>query len=169
MESNLIWITGLAGSGKTTIGKAVYETLKKKYVNTVFLDGDHFREITGQLSSHTREGRMIVAMQIARMCKFLTDQKINVVCSTISLFKEVHEFNRANNSKYCEVYIHCDMDELMRRDQKQLYTKALKKEIENVVGVDIAFDKPANCDLEIDNTQQNNLEKKVSSIINLIK
>lgn len=169
MQGNLIWITGLAGSGKTTIGKGVYNRLKKENLNTVFLDGDHFREITGQVSAHTKEARLDVAFQIARMCKFLTEQGINVVCSTISLFKEVHDFNRNNNPRYYEVYIHCEMGELIRRDQKNLYSRAIAKEIENVVGIDIPFDKPLHCNLEIDNTRQDNLNEKINLIINLIK
>ena len=44
-EGALIWITGLSGSGKTTIGKAVWGEIKKEHSNAVFLDGDSFREI----------------------------------------------------------------------------------------------------------------------------
>ena len=168
MKGILVWITGLAGSGKTTIGKAVCEEWKIKQTNTVFLDGDHFREITGQTAMHSKEARLQVAYQLSRMCKFLTDQNINVICSTISLFKEIHELNRNNFDRYCEIYIHCDMEELINRDQKNLYTKALKKEIKNVVGIDITFDRPENCDLEINNSTANELENKVNKIINLI-
>jgi len=168
MEGKLIWITGLAGSGKTTIGREVFSRLRAKEANSVFIDGDHFREIMGQASAHTREARFLVAQQIARLCKFLTEQNINVVCATISLFNDIHKFNRDRNRKYAEIYIHCEMDELIRRDQKNLYSRALRKEIRDVVGVDIKFDKPMSPDLEIDNTSQNNLEAKVDSIMNLI-
>lgn len=164
----LIWLTGLSGSGKTTIGKAVYEKLKTGNNPVVFLDGDNFREIMGGTSGHTREQRFIVAGQIARMCKYLNDQNINVVCSTISLFKEIHHFNRQNIPNYLEVYIYCTIEELILRDQKGIYSKAIKGELKNVVGIDIAFDEPVNYDLKIDNTGKIDLEKKTEQILNLL-
>jgi cytidine diphosphoramidate kinase len=166
--STLIWITGLAGSGKTTIGRAVYDTLKKQQPNTVFIDGDIFREITGNTAGHTREERFKVAMQIARLCKMLVSQQINVVCTTISLFKEVHEFNRKNNESYFEVFVDCSMDELMRRDKNKIYSRAAKGELKDVVGIDIPFDKPLQCDLIIDNSSETNLDEKVRLIIKLL-
>jgi adenylylsulfate kinase-like enzyme len=168
MAAKLIWITGLAGSGKTTIGRMVHSELKKTFNNTVFLDGDTYREITGQTSSHTKEERLQVAMQIARMCKFLTSQDINVVCSTISLFKEVHLFNRDHNENYFEIFIDTDIDELVKRDQKGLYSRAIKGEVKNVVGVDMPFDKPEKCHLHLKNNTSDELNNNVEKIINLI-
>lgn len=167
--SYLVWITGLAGSGKTTIAKRVYEQVKKKQTNVFFLDGDIFREILGGSSGYTREDRFDVAMQISRMCKCLVEQNINVICSTISLFKEVHEFNRKNIKNYYEILIDCDMKELIKRDKNGIYSRALKGELNNVVGVDISFHKPTNCDLIVDNTVLNKLEEKSEQIVALIK
>jgi adenylylsulfate kinase-like enzyme len=167
--AKLIWITGLAGSGKTTISKEVYQILKSEECNTVHLDGDHFREITGSASGHSREDRFIVAMQIARLCQYLIAQEINVVCSTISLFKEVHTFNRIKTKSYIEVYIECPMDELIRRDQKGIYSKAIKGEMKDVVGIDIPFDEPSNCDIRINNSEKLDLNLKVKKIIDLVQ
>ncbi len=167
MEGALIWITGLAGSGKTTVGKAVYAKLKTGYSNTVFLDGDKFREITGQMEGHTKEARLNVAMQRARMCRFLTGQGINVVCSTMSLFKEVHSFNRKNNRNYFEVFIDTDIEVLVKRDQKGLYSKAVKGEVKNVMGVDMPYDKPGKCHLHLKNNTKEELKKNVEQILNL--
>ena len=164
----LIWITGLAGSGKTTIGKEVYKKLKVIYPNTVFLDGDSFREILGNDLGHNPKDRFENALRIHRMCKFLTDQNINVICATMSLYKEIHKLNRKKIKNYLEVFIDCDIDELIKRDQKGLYSKALKGEIKNVVGIDLPYDKPENADVTINNTQKSNLEQKVELILNKI-
>ena len=166
--ANLIWITGLSGSGKTTIGKEVYSKLKEKQINTVFLDGDNFREILGSDLGHTPKDRLENAKRISRMCSFLISQQINVICATMSLYKEIHDMNRENIKNYFEIFIECDIDELKRRDQKGIYTKALKAELNNVVGINLPYDKPVNCELIIDNSQQINLEQKVNKIINLI-
>ena len=167
--SQLVWITGLSGSGKSTIGKEVYKKLKERYPNSVFLDGDSFREIMGNDLGHTQEERRAVAMQIHRMCKFLVEQDINVVCATMSLFSEIHKLNRKEIPNYFEVFIECDMEELIKRDQKGLYSKALRGEIENVVGVDLPYDKPKNADLVIENSTKERLDEKVESILKKIE
>ena len=166
--ATLIWITGLSGSGKTTIGREVYNKLTAENSNTIFLDGDSFREILGNDLGHAPKDRLENAKRISRMCKFLIAQDINVVCATMSLYKEVHDLNRAEIENYVEVFVDCDLDELIRRDQKGLYSKAIKGELENVVGVNLPYDKPAQCELVIDNSQRNGLVEKVQQILNLL-
>ena len=166
--SMLIWITGLSGSGKTTIGKEVYSKLKEKHSNTVFLDGDSFREILGNDLSYTPKDRLENAKRIHRMCKFLILQDINVVCATMSLYKEVHELNRKGIKNYFEVFIECSIDELIRRDEKGWYSEAVKGEREDVVGVNLPYDKPKDCELVIDNSKKSDLLIKVEEILNLI-
>lgn len=167
-NGTLIWITGLAGSGKTTIGKAVWSQLKKQHSNAVFLDGDSFREILGGDLGHDPKDRLENAYRIARMCKFLVSQNIIVVCATMSLYAEIHEFNRQNIKNCFEIFVDCEMEELIRRDQKGLYSKALKGETSNVVGVDLPYDKPKNADLVLDNSEKSDIDKKVSTILNLM-
>ncbi len=161
--SKLIWITGLAGSGKTTIGNGVFQNLKEKEINTVFLDGDQYREVFGA-SGYTKAERLVVAKNIVKLCKFLIDQNINVVCCTISLFKEIHEQNKKQFKNYYEIFVSCEIEELIQRDQKGLYSKALKGEINNVVGVDIKYNKPLNPFLYIDNNKKDGLTEKINLI-----
>jgi len=167
-NGSLIWITGLSGSGKTTIGSALYLKLKQNYKNVVFLDGDSFREILGNDLGHNPKDRLENAYRIHRMCKFLVSQNIHVVCATMSLYKEIHELNRREMGNYLEVFIECEIDELIRRDQKGLYTQAIKGKQTNVVGVNLSFDKPQNSELTIDNTQQSALQEKVQKILDLL-
>ena len=167
-KNMLLWITGLSGSGKTTIGKKVYKNLKDHHINTVFLDGDSFREVLGNDLGHNLNDRLENAKRIHRMCRFLISQNINVVCATMSLYKEIHDLNRKEFKNYIEVFIECDIDELVRRDQKGLYSEALKGKRADVVGVNLSYDKPTNCEVVIDNSEQNNLDKKVEKILNLI-
>ncbi len=162
----LIWITGLSGAGKTTIGSEVYEIIKKKYLNIVFMDGDIIREILGNDLGHDIEDRKKNAIRISKMCEFLTNQNINVVCSTMSLFKEIHDLNRRNIKKYYEIFIDVSIEELIKRDSKGLYSKALKGEINNVMGVDLPYDKPENPFMIIDNsTLETSIKEKSLMII----
>jgi len=159
----LVWITGLSGSGKTTIGKEVYNKIKKKHENTIFLDGDDFRNILGNDLGHNQNDRIKNALRIHRMCKFLTFQNINVICTTMSLYKEIHDLNRSKINNYFEIFIECNIDELKRRDQKGLYSKA-----KNVVGIDLTYDKPKSCELVIENSQQDKLQEKIQKILDTI-
>lgn len=133
------------------------------------MDGDSFREILGNDLGHNLEDRKENARRIVRMCKFLVLQDVHVICATMSLYEEIHNFNRTNFKNYLEVFIKCDMDELIKRDQKGLYSKAIDGEIKNVVGVDLPYDMPKDCDLIVDNSRQDNLDEKVGKIIKLLE
>lgn len=163
----LYWITGLSGAGKTTIGKALYARLKECSQAVVFLDGDKLREIFWSLHGHTIDERKLLARSYSNLCRMLTEQGIDVVCATMSLFREVHEYNRQNIPNYFEVFVECDVQELLHRDQKGIYTKALNGELTDVIGVNAPYDRPDNCDLVIDNTCKSNLDDKVQQIFDL--
>lgn len=163
----LYWITGLSGAGKTTIGKALYNHLKTRKANVVFLDGDVLRSVFGTLHGHSIAERKTLARCYSNLCKMLTEQGLDVVCATMSLFREVHELNRATIQNYYEIFVECDMQELIRRDQKGIYSKALRGECDDVIGVTLPFDRPEQCDLILDNTNQNDLQEKIARIINL--
>lgn len=154
----VIWLCGLAGSGKSTLARALNERLRAKFDNVIYLDGDELREILEHFS-YEKQGRIDMAIKRAKMANFLSKQGQIVIVSTISLFNEVYEFNRANLQNYFEVFVECEFEELKRRDQKGLYTKALSGEIANVVGVDIAYDAP-HPNFRLNNSKTIDLDKK---------
>lgn len=159
----VIWLCGLAGSGKSTLAKALAELLRQKFDNVVYLDGDELRELFEHFS-YDKGGRIKMAIKRAKMANFLSKQGQIVIVSTISLFDEVYKFNHANLPNYYEVFVECDFEELKRRDQKGLYTKALNGEIKNVVGVDIQYDTP-NPNLTLANSETKELDKKVQFLL----
>lgn len=160
----VIWLMGLAGSGKSTLGRALYTELKNKGVeNLVYLDGDEFREIIGNFG-YDRSSRIEVAKKRAMMCQMLSSQGLIVIASSISLFKENYDFNRKHIQEYFEVYVKCDMEELKRRNQKGLYCGKIK----NVVGVDIEIDSPQETNLILDNGL-GRLEENISALIDILK
>lgn len=168
MENGLvIWINGLAGSGKSTIGNELYKEIKKEIPNIIYIDGDNFRELFGH-SKHDKASRIEVAFLRAKLCEFISSQGIVVIASTISLFNEVYRFNKSLFENYIEIYIECDINELIARDQKGLYTGAMSGKIKDVVGIDIKYDLP-NPNLIINNNKQDNLNIKALQILNYIK
>ncbi|MGH7380746.1 MAG: adenylyl-sulfate kinase [Candidatus Methylomirabilales bacterium] len=147
----VLWLIGLAGAGKSVIGREVYARLKARRPNVAFLDGDHVRAIMGSDLGYSLEDRRANAWRVCRLCQFLDGQGIDVVCAILSLFHETQEWNRHNYSSYFEVYIDVLMSVLIQRDQKGLYSGALAGTLANVVGIDIPFTPPKWSDLIIEN------------------
>ncbi len=150
----VIWLIGLSGAGKTTVGRHLVDLWKATAPNTVLVDGDDIRALYGLDKSpeaHTVEGRRVNAQRITDLCQWLDGQGINVVCAILSLFPEMRQENRRRFSRYFEVYLKVPMSELKHRDSKGLYSAAARGEMFNVVGVDIPFPEPGAADLVVEN------------------
>ena len=161
----VIWLIGLSGVGKTTIGKELNSIFKRKYSNTVFLDGDLLRKVWGDNVGHSIEGRRINAHRISYLSKMLDEQGINVIACVLSLFPEWQIWNRKNFKKYFQVYLYSPLAFLKMQDDKELYKKALEGTLKNVVGVDIEFPEPKSSDLTIDNSLRDFTPKELAEKI----
>jgi adenylylsulfate kinase-like enzyme len=144
------WITGLSGSGKSTLAANVASRLRAHGEAVVMLDGDELREVFGAVAdnarNHGRAGRLALAMQYARLCRTIASQGLTVVIATISLFKEVHVWNRTNLPGYFEVYLKVPVDELRSRDPKGIYRRFDAGELTDVAGLDLPIDEPEAAD-----------------------
>ena len=147
----VVWIIGLSGVGKTTLANEVIARVRSGQSNAVLIDGDAVRETFGNDLGHTMGDRLINAGRICRLCKFLDDQGINVVCAILSLFPESQLWNRENLNSYYEVFIDTPIQDLVERDSKGIYRKYNNGEASDVVGMDIEFRKPEYPDLVIEN------------------
>lgn len=148
----LIWITGISGSGKSTIASALYEKLHSSISNIVYFDGDEFRQAMGNDLGYSLEDRDKNAVRLTGISQLLCRQGIHVVCGANLTSQRYRDFCRAEIPGYFEVYINVPIDTLSRRDKKGLYVPARKGECSKVVGVDIAFQPPLTPDLVIDNS-----------------
>lgn len=165
----IVWLIGMSGSGKSTLAKKVVEDLKKIKKNVLLIDGDDFREAFDNDLSHTITDRKKNAERIVNFCKFCDKQDIHVVCAILAIFPKILEKNRVTFKNYYEVFIDSPIEDLKKRDVKGIYTKAMKKQIMNVVGVDIDFPIPKNPHLHIKNNNNiNNLLNYSELIVNKI-
>jgi len=148
----IVWLIGLSGAGKTTVGTRLAERLRVTHPNLVYLDGDLLREVWGGALSHDVAGRHVNAERLSRLCHMLDRQGIHVVAAVLSIFPQWQRWNRENFSDYFEVLLDVPIDVVIQRDTKGLYRAALTGRANNVVGVDIPFPRPADPDLVLDSS-----------------
>lgn len=147
MAGRVIWITGLSGAGKSTLARALMPHLP----GAVLLDGDELRNVLGAgASGFDRQSRLKLAMIYARFCKLLADQGQTVVIATISLFHEVHAWNRAHLPGYLEIWLHSPEETRRARDPKGLYAAAAQGELRQMAGQDTPVDLPRAPHLALD-------------------
>lgn len=163
-KGKVYWLTGLSGAGKTTIGKELFVNLKSKKDNVIFLDGDELREVF-DCKEYDFDSRKNIAYKYSRLCQMLSNQGMDVVICTISMFNDVRAWNRNNIENYVEVYIKVDKDVLIKRNQKNLYSSVLDNKINSVMGMDIKFEEPISPDLIINNNNLEPVNKAVSKIL----
>ena len=149
----VIWITGLSGAGKTSIGRAVIDMWRQDNPAVVLVDGDDVRQLLGRdgPDDYTLAGRRVVAEPIVALCKWLDGQGIDVVCCTISSFPDLLCANRDAYRDYFEVFVDVPLEIAATRSVSDLYGRAGRGEVNNVVGVDIPYTPPETPDLTIDN------------------
>jgi cytidine diphosphoramidate kinase len=148
----LIWIVGLSGAGKTTLGRALVTELRDAGRSVVMLDGDEMRRILKRedaTADYRLPARLKLVEQYHHLCRWLDEQHIDVVCCTIGLSSAVLERNRAEYSEYFEIFLDAPLEMLEARDPKGLYRRARAGETSDVVGIDIPFPPPAAPDLAV--------------------
>jgi cytidine diphosphoramidate kinase len=149
----VIWLIGLSGAGKSTLGRELVAQWRRSETNTVMLDGDEIRHIFGNdndQQAYTVEGRRRNAERMVGLCEWLDRQGMNVVCCILSLFPDMRAENRLRFSAYFEVFLDAPMAVLEARDVKGLYAARRAGTTDNVVGIDIPFDRPETPDMVID-------------------
>jgi adenylylsulfate kinase len=163
----VIWVTGLAGAGKSTFATELITVLRKNLEGVVHLDGDHLRNILAEEnpSSYSRGNRLKLAKIYTNLAKLLSDQHLIVVVSTISLFNEIHCWNRENIKKYVEIVLNPPLNILKKRDKKDLYSNSKKGTQTNVSGLDINVDFPQNPEFYFEKFNQNEVMVVVKKII----
>lgn len=172
-SNRVIWITGLSGAGKTTLANELVQYMKKNDIKVIHLDGDELREVFSisamDSKDYERKSRLSVAMKYSKLCELISAQGFNVVISTISLFSEVHAWNRNNLPGYLEVYLKVPVDELCRRDPKGIYSQFYAGKITNIAGLDLCIDEPQSPDLVFEFRQGRQVNEMLEELINFIK
>lgn len=165
MEGNVIWITGLSASGKTTLATALVTKLRETEKNVIFLDGDEIRAVLDEVNTHSQEDRLRLAFLYGRLCQLLSAQGACVVIATVALFREIHEWNRQNLPNYFEIWLDVPLSELRRRDPKKIYKRFEMGELKNIAGLDLPVDFPTNPHVTFHFIESQDLEQMVFIIL----
>lgn len=153
-ESFTIWLTGLSGSGKSTIAAALDQWFYKQQIRSYILDGDNTRMHLNRDLDFSREGRKENIRRVAEVAKLFNDAGVVVISSFISPFEE--DRNAAKTivgaENYIEVYIATPLETCIQRDAKGLYAKAQKGEIKDFTGINSPYEVPSHPDIVVDTT-----------------
>ena len=162
-----IWMTGLSGSGKSTIAQGLEKKLHQNGILTTILDGDNVRSGINNNLGFSEEDRTENIRRIAEINKLFLQTGIVTINSFVSPTKDIRDLAKTiiGEQDFYEVYINASFDECAKRDVKGLYKKALNGEIKNFTGLDAPFEAPTNAVLEIKTAEQS-IEESIELIYN---
>ncbi len=160
----LFWITGLSGSGKTTIAKKIKPEIAKFYGPTILISGDNLRTIFN-LKKYSKNARYKNALMFSTLCEFITNQKINVIFAVVGLFDKLRQKNRLSIQNYVEIYIKSNLSNIIKVGKKKLYKKYSK----NIVGKDILAELPKSPDIILNNEFDRSINMLAMQLLKKIK
>src|SRR3954451_15063100 len=159
-----IWFTGLSGAGKTTLSTRIGEVLRSRGLRVEVLGGDIVRTSLSKGRGFSREDRDTNIRRIGFVAKLLSRNDVAVVVAAISPYRAVRDEVRADIGAFVEVFVRCSLDELIRRDVKGLYERALRGEVAQFTGVSDPYEEPLNPEVVVD-TDHESVEQSVASIM----
>ncbi len=146
----VLWLTGLSGSGKSSIAAELERQLYSLGYHTALLDGDNIRTGINNNLGFSESDRLENIRRIAEIAKLFYENGIITICCFVSPTNDLRTMARKIIGEgFREVFINTPLEECERRDVKGLYKKARKGEIKDFTGIDAPFDPPINPDFEI--------------------
>jgi adenylylsulfate kinase len=169
-KSSILWLTGLSGSGKSTIANAAARELFEQGYQVIVLDGDNIRHGLNKDLGFSDEDRKENIRRIGEVAKLFVQQGTIVITAFISPFREDRDQVRqlVEAGEFNEVYIKCDLDICEQRDPKGLYKKARNGEIPFFTGIDSPYEEPEAPELVLDSGQYDREECK-NQLIEFVK
>ena len=160
----LFWVTGLAGSGKTTLGKKIKKDITKIYGPTIMISGDDIRKIF-TLKGYGYNERVAILKKYGLFARYITQQKINIILAVVGMFEEQRQWNRINIENYIEIYIQSSVKNIIKLNKKKIYNL---KNSEKIVGVNIKPEYPKKPDIKIINSFKSTTDQMAKILINNI-
>lgn len=165
----MLWLTGLSGSGKSTVAIALERELHKRGLLCRILDGDNIRSGINNNLGFSEEDRIENIRRIAEIGKLFVDTGIITIAAFISPNNDLRQMAARiiGSEDFLEIFISTPLEECEKRDVKGLYAKARQGEIKNFTGISAPFEAPEHPALSLD-TSKMSLEESVRSLLELI-
>lgn len=165
----VLWLTGLSGSGKSSIAGALEQALHQQGVHTYLLDGDNVRHGLCQDLSFSDEDRRENIRRVGEVAGLMMDAGLLVITAFISPYRQDRHnvALRLPEGRFIEVYVDTPIEICEQRDPKGLYQKARKGEIKQFTGIDLPYEAPLNPEIHLDGQQP--LEQLVNQLISELK
>ncbi len=146
-----IWLTGLSGAGKSTIANLLEQKMHDRGLHTFLLDGDNIRHGLNKDLGFTDSDRQENIRRIAEVAKLMVDAGLVVIVAFISPFRRDRLAARKlfASGQFLKVFVDAPLDECIRRDPKQLYTKAKRGDISNFTGLSSSYESPETPDITV--------------------
>ncbi len=162
-----IWLTGLSGSGKSTIAVELEHALIENRHQAYILDGDNIRHGLNKNLGFSPEDRTENIRRIGEVAKLFTEAGIITITAFISPYREDRDAVRSllNDGEFIEVYVKCPLDVCEKRDTKGLYKKARAGEVKDFTGISAPYEEPLNPEITIDSSKLS-VEESTRAILN---
>jgi len=164
----VIWLTGLSGAGKSTIAVRLDQELRLLGRTVTVLDGDEVRTHLSKGLGFSKEDRDTNIRRIGHVAGLVAGHGGVAITAAISPYREVRDEVRAAVPGFVEVYVRCSLDELVRRDAKGLYAKALRGEVANFTGVSDPYEEPLHAEVTVDSGEET-VEESVERILDCLE
>jgi len=150
-KAGCLWLTGLSGSGKSTIANLIEKRLHAEGKHTYILDGDNIRHGLNRDLGFTEADRIENIRRVAEVARLMVDAGLIVIVSFISPYREEREAvrDKFDRGDFFEIFIDTPLDICEQRDVKGLYAKARAGALKNFTGIDSPYEPPLNPDVHI--------------------
>ncbi len=166
-----LWMTGLSGSGKSTVAVALEQVLVQRGKRAYCLDGDNIRHGLNKNLGFSAEDRAENIRRIGEVTKLFADAGMISITSFISPYRADRDLARKlheeSNIPFLEVYVDCPLDVAEERDPKGLYKKARAGEIKGFTGIDDPYEEPTRPELHL-RTDRDTVAESVGRVLDLL-
>jgi bifunctional enzyme CysN/CysC len=168
-KGKVLWLTGLSGSGKSTVANFLEQILHKRGLKTYILDGDNVRQGLNKDLDFTEAGRTENIRRVTEVAKLMVDAGIVVITAFISPFTNERQIARNNfqDDEFIEIYISTPLEIAEKRDKKGLYKRARRGELLDFTGIDSPYEVPLKAEYTIDTSNRTSQELALELANNL--
>jgi adenylyl-sulfate kinase len=160
-----LWLTGLSGAGKSTLAEALQRELQARGRRVEVLDGDQVRRELGPRLGFSKQDRDTNVRRIGVMARQLSDGGSVAIVAAISPYHDVrHEVRLGHEATFVEIFVDCPLTELIRRDPKGLYAKALNGQLQAFTGVSDPYEQPLSPEIVV-HTDRESVEESLATIL----